>query len=52
MTGNRPSEKDRSQGNLGQKVAEEEKRADEEFEHMGEETKDSLKKQKEREQKK
>jgi hypothetical protein len=35
MTDNRPSEKDRSQGNLGQKVAEQEKTSDEKLEHMG-----------------
>ena len=35
MTDNRPPEKDRSHGNLGQKVAEQEKTSDEKLEHMG-----------------
>ena len=35
MTDNRPPEKDRSQGNLGQKVAEQEKASDAKLEHMG-----------------
>lgn len=35
MTDNRPPQKDRSQGNLGQKVAEDEKTSDEKLEHMG-----------------
>jgi len=38
MTDNRPPAKDRSQGNLGQKVAEQEQTSDEKLEHMGDET--------------
>jgi hypothetical protein len=48
MTDNRPSEKHRSQGNLGQKVAEEEKTSHDKIEHMGDDTSRQSDKPKER----
>ncbi len=42
MTDRRPPEKDGSQGNLGQKVAEQEKKSDCELEHMGDDVFASL----------
>ena len=51
MTDRRPPEKDGSQGNLGQKVAEQEKKSDCELEHMGDDVFHPSDKQKERKDK-